>query len=173
MATNKTSSHTGGVVHNAAHATKHRGPHQVSSKMNHATTPKGSKGASKLQKMQKNNQADQPPNDEKDLMEDDMAAGPGSGYESLNTFMKAKTYKDQHHHKDKDKVDHNTQKNARESRRTFPLNPGGKSSSAANQVNDANDLKRKNAKKDQSPSKTTGAYHSGNNQDPPHFQQQR
>ncbi len=53
-------------------------------------------------------------------MEEDIMAGPGSSYESMNTFMKAKTYKDL-----KEKIDQNT-KNARESRKTYPINPNNK-----------------------------------------------
>ena len=54
------------------------------------------------------------------MEEELIGAGPASSYESMNTFMKAKTYKDL-----KEKIDHNT-KCARESRRTQPLNPGSK-----------------------------------------------
>jgi len=107
-------------------------------------TPKGQKQATRLQKMQKNHQADQPAIDEKDLMEEDiMAGGPGCSYESMNTFMKAKTYKDL-----KEKMDQNAvQKCAREPRKTYPTNPSSRMPQTATQTAN-NEQRRKNTKKD-------------------------
>lgn len=167
ITSSKTSTNATNPMSNAIHSVKSKGASHMPQKVNYSMTPKGQKHATRLQKMQKNHQADQPAIDEKDLMEDDvMAGGPGSSYESMNTFMKAKTYKDL-----KEKIDQNT-KNAREPRKTYPINPNNKISQTATQT--ANDeWRRKNTKKDQSPTKATGAYHSGNNQDPPNFQHQR
>jgi hypothetical protein len=46
--------------------------------------------------MSKNQYAEQPAADEKDLLEDDLLAGSAgpTTFESMNTFLKAKTYKD-------------------------------------------------------------------------------
>lgn len=70
-----------------------------------------------------------------------MAGGPGSSYECMNTFMKAKTYKDL-----KEKIDQNT-KHARESRKTYPINPSGKMAQTTTQTAN-NEQRRKNTKKD-------------------------
>ena len=59
-------------------------------------TPKGQKQAIRLQKIAKNQYTDQPNADDKELLDDDLLAG-GAGpttFESMNTFLKAKTYKD-------------------------------------------------------------------------------
>lgn len=48
-----------------------------------------------------------------------------------------------------------------------------KASAGQPQVANNEQRKRLTTKKDSSPVKMTGAHHSGNNQDPPHFQQQR
>lgn len=97
-------------------------------KMNYSMTPKGQKHASRMQKMQKNQQADQPAVDEKDLMDEELLAGaPGSSYESMNTFMKAKTYKDL-----KEKIEQNKQ--AKESRKTNPIHTASKLSQLAAQT---------------------------------------
>lgn len=103
ITSSKTSTHASNPASNAVQHVKSKGPSHVPQKMNYSMTPKGQKQAARLQRMQRNHQADQPAVDEKDLLEEDiMAGGPASSYESMNTFMKAKTYKDL-----KEKMDQN------------------------------------------------------------------
>lgn len=88
--------------------------------MNYSMTPKGQKHVNRMQKIQKNNYADQPAVDEKDPIEEEiMAGGPTSSYESMNTFMKAKTYKDL-----KEKIEQNKQ--TKDSRKANPIHPANK-----------------------------------------------
>lgn len=58
ITSSKTSTHASNPMGNAVHSVKSKGPSHVPQKVNYSMTPKGQKHATRLQKMQKNHQAD-------------------------------------------------------------------------------------------------------------------